>query len=883
MMSSLSTPLPLSPTAGPNARPIGGSTGVGLNIRVKLALAFGSVLALTLIAGGVGYVSFQDIGRSLSQIVDDNLPALTATEQLAALSGQIAAAAPGLMSAATDAARRTEFGALAEKQQTATALIKTLQAQRAADPAAAQAAGAIADRVMAELDALNGVVERKLLSETQRLAALKRLEDAHGVFLKLLAPAVDDGNFSLMTDGDDALQKTNKGLGVLMDGGVSTLRGVLEVEVAGTTVVAQLIEAANAPSPDRANVTKDPITAATTAAGKTFKTLPESPELAALRTAYDGIVALTVGVGSVYSLPFARPDASVAELQAVQRTRYAFVERIHAAHQDFAAKAIAVVDAANFDLVLASEDLAKQNQGTISALMERGVTGLRSLLELQAEGNLLVGLIREAGTTEQLERLVPMRERVEAILAHMEISLAAVTDKTLVAQLAKQLEVFGALVNGPENVLVLREQELRAHAAALASLARNRALAEEFNGAVGKMVADVQRAAETAGGRSGSQIDRGMILLIVIMSVSVVVCLLVGWLVVARNIAGRIVRLTRSMRDIARGDLDATIPLAGRDEITAMAQTLEVFRDTAREVSVANARTEEERHRAAAARRAEMTALANDFESSVKDVVEGLSVAASEMQATAKQMAANASDTSTQSTTVAVASGEATSNVETVAAAAEQLSASIGEISRQVNESALIAERAVGEAGRTNTTVKGLADAASRIGEVVKLINEIANQTNLLALNATIEAARAGTAGKGFAVVASEVKSLAGQTAKATEDIAAQIGEIQSSTADAVAAIDTIGGTIGQINHIASTIASAVEQQGAATAAIARNVNNAARGTQKVSSTISRVTQAAEDTGRAAQHVLTLSSNLSTQADALRTQMERFLSGVRGG
>ncbi|MBV8167420.1 MAG: HAMP domain-containing protein, partial [Alphaproteobacteria bacterium] len=854
----------------------------GLNIRLKLSLAFGAVLALTLVAGGVGFVSFELIGASMRQIVDDNLPAITATQRLAATSGQIAAAAPLLIAAASDSELSKDYAGLVQKTESVGALIKTLQERRGADAATLEQVAKIAENVQRELTDLYSVVDRRLSAEHDRLEALKTLDAAHAAFLKLLAPGIDEGNFNLMVDGEAALEKTNKGLAGLMEGGVATLRGVLEVQVAGTDIAGLLIEAANAPSPDRANVTRDRITAMSNAATRSFKALPQTPEVAGLRTAYDAIVALTTGPASVYALPFARPDASLADVQAVQRARYAFVERIHAAHADFAAKAIALVDGANFELVLSGEDLAKKNQGTLSQLMESGVTSLRSLLELQAEGNLLVGLIREAANTELTDRFVPMRERAQAVIKHMQGAVAAVADKKLAANLETQLDVFKSLVVGSDNVIDAREQELKARAGALAALARNRELAEKFDASVGKMVADVQRAAESAGGDSETQIERGMALLVAIMIASVVVCLLVGWLVVTRNIAQRIARLTRSMREIADGDLDAKVTIDGRDEITAMARTLGVFRDTAREVAGANARTEAERTRAAAERRAEMAKLANDFEATIKGVVESLSSAATEMQATAKQMAANATDTSTQSTTVATASGEATSNVQTVAAAAEQLSSSIGEIGRQVNESAQIAERAVSEADRTNITVKGLASAAARIGEVVKLINEIANQTNLLALNATIEAARAGEAGKGFAVVAGEVKNLASQTARATEDIAAQIGAIQSSTSEAVAAIDTIGGTIGQINAIASSIATAVEQQGAATAAIARNVQDAARGTQQVSSTIGRVTLAAEDTGRAAQHVLALSSSLSDQSDALRAQVDQFLAGVRG-
>jgi methyl-accepting chemotaxis protein len=216
-----------------------------------------------------------------------------------------------------------------------------------------------------------------------------------------------------------------------------------------------------------------------------------------------------------------------------------------------------------------------------------------------------------------------------------------------------------------------------------------------------------------------------------------------------------------------------------------------------------------------------------------------------------------------------------------VATATEELSSSIAEITRQVTQSARIAGQAVEESSRTTSTVRGLAEGAAKIGDVVKLINDIAGQTNLLALNATIEAARAGEAGKGFAVVAAEVKNLATQTAKATEEIAAQVGMIQQATGNSVAAIEGIGGTIGQINEIATTIASAVEEQGAATQEISRNVQQASAGTQEVSSNIGGVSQAAAETGAAASQVLSAADELSRQAETLRKEVGTFLADVR--
>jgi methyl-accepting chemotaxis protein len=348
------------------------------------------------------------------------------------------------------------------------------------------------------------------------------------------------------------------------------------------------------------------------------------------------------------------------------------------------------------------------------------------------------------------------------------------------------------------------------------------------------------------------------------------------------SITTPISRLTRVMGELAGGKLDIEIVDMGRgDEVGEMAEAVQVFKDNA----IEKTRLEEEQ--AAAAQRAEeekrqtMNEMADRFERSVKEVVDGVSSAATEMQATSQQMSATAEETSRQSANVATASDQATANVQTVAATAEELSASISEIGRQVMQSAKIAQNAVEEAEATNETVKGLADAAAKIGEVVDLINDIAGQTNLLALNATIEAARAGEAGKGFAVVAQEVKNLANQTAKATEEISSQIGAVQEETQDAVGAIEKIRGIIGEVNDIATTISSAVEEQGVSTQEIARNVQQAAQGTQDVNQNIESVSKAAGETGSAANQVLTASQEMAQQAEGLRGEVDRFLNEVR--
>ncbi len=273
--------------------------------------------------------------------------------------------------------------------------------------------------------------------------------------------------------------------------------------------------------------------------------------------------------------------------------------------------------------------------------------------------------------------------------------------------------------------------------------------------------------------------------------------------------------------------------------------------------------------------------IADDFETKVKGVVEGVSSAATELQSSAEAMSATAEETLRQSTAVAAGAEEASANVQTVATATEELTASVAEIGQRVQQASQIAAKAVTDAQRTDAIVQGLAHAAEKIGAVVSLISDIASQTNLLALNATIEAARAGEAGKGFAVVAAEVKTLANQTSKATEDITGQIDAIQSATSEAVTAIKSIAKTIVEVNEISTAIASAVEQQGAATREIAQNVQQASTGTADVSRNIAGVSEAAGEAGRSSTQVLAAAGELSQQAEALRSEVDTFLRSVR--
>jgi methyl-accepting chemotaxis protein len=354
-------------------------------------------------------------------------------------------------------------------------------------------------------------------------------------------------------------------------------------------------------------------------------------------------------------------------------------------------------------------------------------------------------------------------------------------------------------------------------------------------------------------------------------------------LMLGKGISRPMIAMCKAMRELAAGNFDVVLPGLGRkDELGEMAGAVEAFKLQAIAKAERDAAAHEAERRASSeARRAELIRFADDFETAVGAIVSNVSASAAQLEAAAGTLTRTAEITEDLSGQVAGASEQASKNMQAVAAATEELSQSVDEIGRRVRESNRIAEGAVKQAGETDARIGKLTRAAQQIGDVVKLITAIAEQTNLLALNATIEAARAGEAGRGFAVVAAEVKSLANQTAKATDEISSHIAGMQDATQESVTAIKEIGGTIGQISTIASSIASAVQQQSSATQEIARSVQSVAQGTQEVAGNITKVNRGATETGSASDEVLNSARSLSTESTRLRQELDRFMTTIR--
>jgi methyl-accepting chemotaxis protein len=368
---------------------------------------------------------------------------------------------------------------------------------------------------------------------------------------------------------------------------------------------------------------------------------------------------------------------------------------------------------------------------------------------------------------------------------------------------------------------------------------------------------------------------------------AMVICILllssigIAW-AASRSVVKPLSRLKTRMAALSNGDFDSAVADADRrDEIGEMARTVEMFKGEMIETNRLRAEQLDVEQRQMQQRKADMRQLADGFEAAVGEIIDTVSSASTQLEASASTLTVTAERSRELTTAVAAASEEASTNVQSVASATEEMASSINEISRQVQDSARMAGEAVDQARQTNDRVGELSKAAARIGDVVELINTIAGQTNLLALNATIEAARAGEAGRGFAVVASEVKTLAEQTAKATGEIGQQISGIQAATQESVGAIQQISGTIEKLSEISSTIAAAVEEQGAATQEISRNVQQAAHGTLQVSSNITDVQRGASETGSASSQVLSAAQSLSGDSNRLKVEVGKFLNSVR--
>jgi methyl-accepting chemotaxis protein len=566
-------------------------------------------------------------------------------------------------------------------------------------------------------------------------------------------------------------------------------------------------------------------------------------------------------------------NQAVTERINISAQRRALALSVRKVHEDIQEAIVPAIDDANFDLM--TRDQSAGN----NAALNQSIDGLRRLLEIQSGVNLLAGLLIESSMVTDVASLAPIRDPIAAAERNIESNLKALPQSDQTKKIAALYQKL-ATIAGKGGILTQRADELNREQDARQVFAAATAEAARLRQAVESLIERQGVFAQTLSGRAMTQIRVGRFLLIALGMAALAAAILIAWLYVGRSIVGRLTALSGAMQRIAGGEANVPVPVGGHDEIAGMAKALLVFRQAIEEVTAARQR-DAGRAEDAEVRRKRVEAATQNFERAVNDVTQALDGASKAMDGSARIMAEAADHNKTRAVAAASASEEATTNVSNVAMAAEEIAQSVEQISNQAATSASIARKASGETKAIIATVEQLAASVGLINNVSNLIRDVAAQTNLLALNATIEAARAGDAGRGFAVVAQEVKSLAGQTEKATGDITQQISAIEATTSHVVQAMKAIAGTIAQLDENASDISVAVQQQDAVSKEIARSANAAAERTRDVSMSVVQVSDAAAKTEQVASAMLNAGGELAARSDKLRAEVERFLAQVR--
>ncbi len=503
------------------------------------------------------------------------------------------------------------------------------------------------------------------------------------------------------------------------------------------------------------------------------------------------------------------------------------------------------------------------------------------LVALTNIGNQVSNIIISSASERDLTRLSIIGVRARGSYGNAKDLLKDLGNPKLIKFYEGLIDKMEKLSIGTGSLPDLQSQELKATTDSQKLVTQAGEFASAMGASVDQVVGALQDDVDTAASDARELQKQSSLILYTVAAISILLSLAIYVVYVRGNLLRRLGSLQQTMVQLADGNLDIHVAAKGNDEISAMGRAVEVFKDNALKVREMQAEAERLNIERNEALRDELLGLADTLQGEVESAVGEIAALAEQLQGVSGQMTHSAEKVSNQSEDVATSAREATNNVETVAAATEQLAASNAEINRQMAESTRISNEAAQKARETNELVNSLSQSANRIGEVIALITDIAEQTNLLALNATIEAARAGDAGKGFAVVAAEVKNLANQTEKATDEIAGQISGIQKSTGESVSAIEMIGSIIESINEIATTISAAVEEQGAATNEITRNVRNAADRTRMVSTSINDVADETGKTGELSGEVLQTSQNAAQKIHVLNNRINAILDDLR--
>jgi len=870
-----------APNSGEDQHLTPSSRGL-VGLRGKLMVAFGIVSAMTVGACAVALYSFQSAEEAFSVISDIGLPSIATAQDVATDSAAFTSSALELseMSDPDDVSslvrQLEDDGAVMHDR------LDRLESRFGSD-AAIEEMRLTLDAMLSGAHHHAEIVIDRIGLDNRTTERTETIRGGHDAFLDVITPRLSAARESMVAFAADLRTDIETAVGEVTGGAADNLTTVLQVRgdvIQATATLRQTIEAG---TPTEVESQRE-----------AFLDIAERIETA--RSQLDAgadQMFLDMGLDRLLALGISETDPTLFSVRtAYLEGDYSYdnIAFLADTADDLDTGSASILDTldrlmdeARQRMGLAGQHLRDRSDTLIDRMLSVQIRDVQALQDILADTNLVAGILNEAAITTDPQRLSDLEMQFSELADAIERNLEILGDDDEISAIETPVRTILDEGVGSDSIFGHRADRLDIGLQIEGLILEEQQTARSLTQTATALTETVHRQTHASTASATALLGRAQILLILIAGAGIVISILIAWLYVGRSIVGRMTRLANSMKELAAGKLDVEIDERGRDEITGMAQSLEVFRQTAIKAEEANKRAEAERQKATQDRRQARLTLADQFEANVGAIVDGVSTAATEMQATASGMRDTADRTASVSGDAANAAQNAAGNVQTVASAAEELSGAIHEIGQQVARSTDIAGRAVTDAEKTNDTIKGLAEAANKIGQVVDLINDIAEQTNLLALNATIEAARAGEAGKGFAVVAAEVKNLANQTAKATGEIGQQIAAIQASTGDAVTAIGGITETIRSINDITTGVAASVEEQSAATSEIARSAQDASTATGEVTENVGVATSAAGETGQAAGEVLSAAEELAQQAERLRSQVDSFLDDIRQG